>query len=171
MGKNWAIFQKSAKGQEAIATRSTALGPKLRSLLILIDGRRSFDELAKVAQGLGGDPEALMAQLESEGFIEPVSAQAMAETMPAALAPDPESEAADSGRPRVPLVQAQRFAARYLTDLMGPGAEAMCMRIEATRTPQEFRAAVRHVEKMLRDVMGPGQAARFVNEVENQRPT
>ena len=120
MGKNTAIYQKSAKGQEALATRSPALGPKLRSLLILVDGRRSFDALAQVVQGLGGDPQALIAQLESEGFIEAVSAQAMAETMPAPLAPDPVPEAADSGRPRIPLAQAQRFAARYLTDLMGP---------------------------------------------------
>jgi hypothetical protein len=171
MAKNAAIFQKSAKGQEAIATRSSALGPRLRSVLIMVDGRRSAEELAPVIQGMGGDPKALLEQLESEGYIVSVAPQAMAETVPAPLLPEAGPDAGpESGRPRVPLAQAQRFASRLLTDMLGPDAEQLCMRIEGTRNDQEFRAAVRRVEATLRDAVGPAQAARFVSEVEALQP-
>jgi hypothetical protein len=65
-----ATYHKSEKGLEAIATRHHgALTPRQRSMLILIDGRRSYVQLARMAQVLG-DPEQLMAQLEAAGYIE-----------------------------------------------------------------------------------------------------
>ena len=48
-----AIYQKSGKGAQAISTRQHGLTPKQRSMLILVDGKRSFEELAKLAAMLG----------------------------------------------------------------------------------------------------------------------
>ena len=41
------VYHKSAKGAEAIATRQHGLSPKLRSMLILIDGKRTDGRLLK----------------------------------------------------------------------------------------------------------------------------
>lgn len=173
-----AIYHKSARGMDAIATRTAGLTPKMRSMLILINGRRPFEELALLGQGLG-DPEWLMAQLEADGYIEPGTMKAGPPTEPAPLlaaagpAPlGPSSAPAPLGPLdlHVPLDQAQRHAVRKLNDLLGPTADDLCARIEGTRTPQEFRAAIRRTESVLRAVVGPELAAQFVSEVESQRP-
>lgn len=178
-----AIYHKSALGSEAIANRSAALTPKQRSMLILINGKRDFTELAHLGQGLG-EPEQLMAQLEQLGFIEAESALASAPTEPAPLAPSEPplppaggKAPARSGPPSLsptqlalPLPQAQRFAVRRLNDLLGPAGEDLCMRIEAARTPQEFRAAIRRTETILREVVGPQLAEQFLSDVEQHRP-
>ncbi|QJW84767.1 hypothetical protein HK414_17215 [Ramlibacter terrae] len=172
-----AIYHKSAKGAEAIATRNAALSPKQRSMLILINGKRPISELAALGQGLG-EPEHLIEQLADDGFIETASPTANAPTEPAPLMPasGPERSAGPPSRPplgptelAVPLPQAKRFAVRRLNDMLGPTAQDMCIRIEAARTPQEFRAAIRRTETILREVVGPQLAQQFTSDVENQR--
>ncbi|MDB5753183.1 MAG: hypothetical protein JWP65_3604, partial [Ramlibacter sp.] len=79
-----AMYHKSARGAEAIATRNAALNLKQRSMLILINGRRPFAELAHLGQGLG-DPEVLITHLAEQGLIEAASAHSSAPTEPAPL--------------------------------------------------------------------------------------
>jgi hypothetical protein len=59
---------------------------------------------------------------------------------------------------------------RRLTDLLGPGAEPLCLRLEKTRSAQEFLALVRSAEGPLRQALGAQAAARFVQEVESLQP-
>lgn len=176
-----AIYHKSVRGAEAIATRTAALAPKQRSMLILINGKRRFEELVQLGQGLG-DPELLMAQLQEQGLIEPEPSSAAAPPGPAPLpagsSPAAAAEAARAARPPpldpnqlgVPLPEARRFASRRLTDLLGPTGEDLCMRIENAKTPQDFRAAIRRTEAVLREVLGPEPALQFARDVENLRP-
>jgi hypothetical protein len=171
-----AIYHKSPRGAEAIATRNATLTPNLRSMLIMVDGRRPYAELAKLGAGLG-DPDWLLEQLAGEGFIETGAPRAGPPTGPAPLrpvtapAPLPAATALAPTELNVPLDQAQRFAVRRLTDLLGPTGQDLCVRIEATRSAKEFRAVIRRTETMLREVVGPELAARFVSEVESQRPS
>ncbi len=167
-----AIYQKSAKGAEAIATRSAALAPKQRSLLIFVDGKRTCEELMRMAQGLG-DPEELMGHLVAGGFVEAMGGVKPASGTPAAPAPAasaPPATAPAAPRPAVTLAQAQRFASRRLTDLLGPEAESLCLRIEATRNAQEFQAAVARAEGMLRQFRSAQVADRFAADMQTQRP-
>ena len=105
-----ATYQKSPKGAEAIATRSAALAPKARSMLILVDGKRSFAELARLGQMLG-DPERLLQDLSEQGLIEPAGGgerrAAGAASSPGATSPA-QAAAAAPAHPPVPLAQAQR---------------------------------------------------------------
>jgi hypothetical protein len=163
-----ATYHKSALGAEAIATRSGALSPKLRSMLILIDGKRGFEELAKLG-AMFGDPAQLMAQLAEQNFIEPVASSAAAPHR-GAVVPDTGPDSTTTTVTRVTLQEAQRFAVRLLTDMLGPAAEDLCMRIEATRTPQEFLAAVRKAESMMRQFGNPERAERFAAQMESHKP-
>lgn len=165
MPQNRVTYQKSAKGSQALASRDPALTPKLRSLLILVDGKRGPAELEKVAAALG-DPGQLVAQLESLGFVEPSTQQAAQKAPPGPAAP----AAAPDGVPTVPLKDAQRFAVRRLTDLLGPAAESLCMRIESTRTPAEFAQAIQRAETLLRDFGGASLAESFSREMQAHRP-
>lgn len=170
MNKN-AIYHKSAKGVEAIATRQHGLGPKQRSMLILVDGKKGFDDLAKLS-GMLGDPAQLLEELEAGGFIEPASGGAAAAAMPAASAAVPVTAPSPlaSVPPVISLPDIKRLAVRKLTDAMGPMAEELCLRLESARTPAEFQAAVARAEGILRQVRGPATAAAFVAEIAAQNP-
>jgi hypothetical protein len=168
-----AVYHKSARGSEALAKRDPALTPKLRSTLILVDGKRRFDELAKVAQVLG-DAEQLLSALADLGFIEPVAGGVPEPvTMPTPIdvagpasvpAPPP------SQYPAVPLAEAKRFAVRRLTDLLGPTGEDLCLRLEGARNAQEFMAVIHRAEGVLRDFGGARLAAQFATDIEAHRP-
>jgi hypothetical protein len=64
------IYRKTAKGQGEIETRVHRLAPRFRSLLILVDGRRTDDELMRLVPQFG---ETALAALAEGGFIEPIS--------------------------------------------------------------------------------------------------
>lgn len=68
MTMNTSIYDKTAKGKEEIATRKYQLAPRLRTLLVLIDGRRTEDELLRNVAGLGLGASAL-AELLEHGYI------------------------------------------------------------------------------------------------------
>lgn len=79
------IFDKTDKGREEIATRKFQLAPKMRTLLVMIDGKQSVDELLQKIGGLGFTPESL-TDLMANGFIHQVAVIESA----AAPAPIPE---------------------------------------------------------------------------------
>ncbi|MDB5858010.1 MAG: hypothetical protein JWQ76_1699 [Ramlibacter sp.] len=184
-----ATYHKSPRGAEAIATRHGELTPRQRSMLILINGRRSYDELAQLGQMLG-DPERLMEQLEQSGFIEPGEPRPGPPSAPAPLLPvwghsgwgqmsgPAPLGGGDSSYPgftadpidhEVPLDQAQRFAVARLKDMLGPAADDLCVKLQAATTAPEFTAAVRNTEAILRAMVGPELATQFTREVESQR--
>jgi hypothetical protein len=153
------VYHKSAKGTEAIATRQHGLmTPKLRTMLILIDGKRSLEDLAKLSQG---DTEQLLEQLLDQGFIEPVAAPESSAPPPLASAP---------ARHATTLAEAQRFAVRKLTDIMGPNAEDLCLRIEAARNVHDLQKAVAKAEGTLRQFVNSQSAAEFMADIQAHMP-
>ena len=66
------VFDKTPAGREEIATRKQHLATRLRTLLLLVDGKRNTAELMASVAGLGLDEKALVQLLE-EGFIQPSS--------------------------------------------------------------------------------------------------
>jgi hypothetical protein len=164
------VYHKSAKGSEAIATRQHGLSPKQRSILILIDGKRGFDELAKLSSALG-DTEQLLGQLLEQGFVEPVAASAGAA---AAAAPSPSAAGKPAAAPAAKgasLIDAQRYASRRLFDLLGPSSEPACLRIEAARNAQDLQSAIKLAEIMVNDVRSGKVAAEFAAEMQAHMPS
>lgn len=62
------IYDKTAKGREEIATRRYQLAPRLRTLLVMVDGHRPEDELLRNVAGLGLTADA-MQELLAQQFI------------------------------------------------------------------------------------------------------
>ncbi|MGE0497114.1 MAG: hypothetical protein AB7I35_19830 [Ramlibacter sp.] len=79
------VFAKTETGQLEIKTRALGLTPKLRSVLIMVDGHRTGADLAALT---GPDLPAVMAQLIAQGCVEAVSV-ASASAGPAAAATEP----------------------------------------------------------------------------------
>lgn len=63
-----AVFEKTDKGREEIATRKHQLPLRMRSLLLLVDGKQNGQELLDKVTGSGLDSESL-AELLRDGYI------------------------------------------------------------------------------------------------------
>lgn len=153
------IYRKTAKGYAEVATRALKLAPRFRSLLILVDGRRTDEELATLMPTAG-----VLDALAAGGFIETV-AVTDEKPRPRSPAPDPEVAAAAAPVPLAPspedLVRLRREAVRALTDLIGPMAEPLAIRIERTATVEEFRAAIEVAAQVVANSRGRQQASAF----------
>jgi hypothetical protein len=62
-------YDKTDKGREEIATRKYQLAPRLRTLLVMIDGKQNADDLLKKVTALGLGEQQLSELLE-QGFIQ-----------------------------------------------------------------------------------------------------
>lgn len=62
------VLDKTEKGRDEIATRSHHLASRLRTLLLLVDGKTSSDHLLKTVSGLGMTSQDLQ-KLIDQGFI------------------------------------------------------------------------------------------------------
>jgi hypothetical protein len=190
------IFRKSAKGQEAFSSRQSGLPPKLRSLLILVDGKRPVSELAKMAL-VPAELDPMLDLLEAEGYIESdsrpraafqdtatVPQPLMKASGPAPLSPSGGSptDAPDAPAPAPPpasapapvtpvtLAQAKQLAARLVTSSLGPVGEELCIRIEASRTLADYTAAVKRAYSVIREVRGGAAATQFGQQIEANLP-
>jgi hypothetical protein len=112
------VYRKTERGLAEIATRQYKLAPRLRSALVVVDGKRSDLELASM---IAGEPQETLQALLEAGFIE-LAGDAPAE--PAALAapagpverpPRPPEPAAAPVTPEVPAA-----AARAIDDAAVP---------------------------------------------------
>lgn len=63
------IYRKTPKGVAEIETRAHGLAPRIRSTLILVNGKRDADDVAALVAQPADDT---LRQLASSGFIEAV---------------------------------------------------------------------------------------------------
>ena len=160
------IYRKTAKGHSEIETRSHRLSPRLRSALIMIDGRRSDDDVRKLIPQQADETLQLLGE---QGFIEiigitqdapphrPVSSGAAprpAEAAPSPVAPRP----AQPAPPPRDFEATRAQAVRLFTDMVGPMAEALAIKMERARSPEEFRPLVQTAQRIIGNARG-GQAA------------
>jgi hypothetical protein len=159
------IFRKTAKGQTEIETRVHRLTPRLRALLILVDGKRDSGALAALVPQ---QFDALIDELAAQGFIEGVRETAAAVAAPA---PAPAAPAAPPGAPAASsspdFVALRREAVRALTDAVGPAAETVAMRMERSRSLEELRPLLSQAAQVIANMRGSAAAnayaARFLS--------
>jgi len=165
------LFRKTAKGQTEIETRAHRLAPRLRGLLILVDGKRDEVALAALVPAPQG-AETLLAELVSQGFVEALPA---AEAPPALPRPQPPRPAPAPTPAAAPVVlggddfaTVRRSAVRALNDELGPAAETLAIRIERARSMAELRPllvqAAQAVANMRGRAAAEAYAARFLAE-------
>lgn len=189
MDKN-TLLVKTDKGRDAMARRLPELGPRLRSMLILVDGKRSAAELDQLGAGLGGGA-SLLEQLLSHGWIAPhdpngpsfqntaplVDGPSSAAPAPAAAAvavPAPAPQAPAAAPPLaasvLPFVEARRLVVRFINDAAGPMGELTAIRVESCKTAAELQAQLPRVRDALQNYRGAATVQRFDQEVVPQLP-
>jgi hypothetical protein len=163
-----AVIAKTDAGREALTSRPAGLTPRLRSLLIMVDGKRTVGELDKM---LGGDGSAapLLDQLLAQGWVQTTG------PAPATVAPrvaTPSKSASSAAAPSVlalgdiwPLSDARRRTVRFINDQLGPVGEPLAMLLEACKTASELQAALPRVRDGLKNFKGSATVQRFEDEI------
>lgn len=167
MDKN-TLFVKTDQGRDALTSRPPGLGPRVRTLLIMVDGKRPVAELDKLAGG-EGSAAPLLEQLVAAGWVAPVQG-ATVETSAtvAAAAEAPAAEAVTL--PPLPFSEARRMMVRFLNDQLGPMGEPLAMRLEACKTPVDLLTVLPRIRDGLSNLKGPATLQRFDQELVARLP-
>jgi hypothetical protein len=141
------LYKKTPKGEEEIKARAAKLPPKLRTMLILIDGSKTRNQLNGVAKQLGiGDD--YLKQLEEQGLIN-------GETHATASPP---------GTPSAPLDeferfrQAQRFMNQTAVNALGMRSFFFTLKLEKCSTRSELADLLDDYAKALTKGAGAEEA-------------
>jgi hypothetical protein len=155
------IYRKTDQGQDEIDTRARRLAPRLRSALIMVDGKRTEDELRKL---IPQQPDETLQALTEQGLIEvaqvtharpapprPEAAAApIADTVPAPLSPNFET--------------LRRDAVHTLNELLGPMAETLAMKMEKAVSLGELRPLLETAVTVIGNARGGAAAAKFATK-------
>ncbi len=150
------VLSKTQKGAREIETRENKLDPRLRALLIMVNGKATAGELAKKF-GQIDDVLPMLQRLSAQGFIE-VGGGVSAAARPASGAGYVSPAAADSP---AHLQQAKIVLCTELRNLLGPDGDVVTEKIEACRSMSEVRDYFGQNREMLDDWLGKSKGARF----------
>ncbi len=165
------VLVKSPKGNDEVVTRKHGLSPRIRQLLILIDGHRSFAALSKL---LGAkEAVAYAIALESEGFVARVSLPTAASALHGhdhamdteLAAVTPASRPSPSVAPAADFATMRHRIERLLHETLGPFADDISVRVEKARTVQDLRDLQQSIVLIVEAVRGKTAAAEFLQKV------
>jgi hypothetical protein len=142
------IFHKTPKGDEEITRRSYGLAPRARSLLIMVNGKTTGEELRKRGEALGGGIDLFQILVEGS-FIEPI---ASAVDTPASPAPAQFGSAHE---------EAVKFASHFIVEALGPAYDELGGRVEACRDPAKLLPLLEGVREVIEGNAGKKKAEAF----------
>ncbi len=169
------VYSKTPRGIAEISLRSAQLPVTARRVLIMVDGKRTVDDLSILVKP--GEIDRIIATLEGGGLIQRVSHQGALDVptingretdsvLPSALSGPNTTGGFDDREPNpITLEEVKRRAVRGLNDRLGPEAEALSIRIEKCRTIEEFRYCVRDAERFISMVLGPNVAQEYLRSL------
>lgn len=136
------VFAKTPKGQDEITSKAGGLTPRVRRVLIFVDGKRPVEELRSMLQS--DDLQNTLGMLEEDGYIEvrniingAGAARPAAEPLPSITA----FRELPATRDPVSLQQARNFMANTLNAFVGSlGSSSLLDRIDAAEGHRELRA-------------------------------
>ncbi|MBL0920331.1 MAG: hypothetical protein IBJ14_16650 [Hydrogenophaga sp.] len=162
------VFFKTDQGREALSSRPAGLGPRLRSLLIMVDGKRSVGELDKLL-GSEGAAAPLLEQLVVQGWVEaeasaPVAVPAVSPAAEGLVTlPPPSGDA-------LPFPEARRLVVRFINDQLGPMGEPLAIKVEGCKSAADLLAALPRIRDGLRNFKNAATVAQFDQDVVPRLP-
>jgi hypothetical protein len=165
------VYSKTPRGIAEISLRSAQLSMTTRRVLIMIDGKRTVDDLSMLVKP--GEIAGVIATLEGSGLIQRVSHQGALDVptingreiesaLSASAGPNTSGELDERDATPITLEEVKRRAVRGLNDRLGPEAETLAIRLENCRTIEEFRNHVREAERFISMALGPAAAQDYL---------
>ena len=151
------LYIKTAAGAHEVKLRSKALPPRLRTMLIMVDGTRSLSQLHDAANTLAAPPDFLRTLLQM-GLVE-IRAAASAPAAAAAevAAPDVELPSTDGERFRA----AQKLMNDAVVDALGLRAFFFTLKLEKAGTCADLRRLLPDFTKAVAKGSGDEKARGF----------
>lgn len=144
------FLDKTSKGRDEIAQRRHLHSPRLRALLLLVDGRRSREALAGLVTGI--DIDAGLRLLLEQGFIHQVSAlsteQEVAEPAGQHSPEDVQSEQDE------PLLALHRFYADTIRRILGMRGFFLQRQLDRATSLEDIRALAQPYLEAVRKAAG-----------------
>lgn len=152
------IYRKTDKGRAEIETRAYRLPPRLRSALIVVDGQRNDDDLAKL---IVQQPAETLLSLLTDGFVEVIGSTSTKPAIAASAAAKAPSTPA-SAAPLSSFADFRRDAVKSLVDHVGPMmAEGLALRMEKAPDRVSLKPLLDVAQQLIRNNRGTAQAADF----------
>lgn len=154
---------KTAKGREEIEHRRFKLASKMRTLLILVDGTRSLEELTNDGRRLGAPEDALIL-LMKEGFVAPVTGAvaSVVEPVPGPAPGGSDAATDEFGRFRA----AQQFMNNTAVDNMGGLKKfTFTLKLERCSVRQDLANLLPDYEESLTKAIGRDAAGVLVGRL------
>lgn len=155
---NTCVYDKTEKGREEIATRKYQLPPRLRTLLVMIDGRNPLDTVLKNIAGLGLNGESVNLLVANE-YIHLVSGGEAAnepEHTPAAARPALR-RTANGARPRPSVLRSVDPGDAGADAGASPGAAAPAIAADtaaAVDEAEQYRAVYEFFNQTIKSTLG-----------------
>ena len=161
MNEGQMVYKRTSQGETELMARRSDLGPVLNSLLVLVNGKTTREDLMTVVTRLGA-PANSLSMLEVGGYIQPLNARGA----PAALTPG------DSPNAEVTLTDTERRAKLY-QHLIGAAKQHLGlagfiyhMKVEKAVTLQDLSDLVGPLGKAIAKAKGKDAANVFLKIVQ-----
>lgn len=183
------IFVKTEKGSLEISSRVIGLSPRLRQLLILVDGKRTADALVDMLPAM--EVKAHLTEFEALGLIAPIASTSaaipnsdfgqLASGNSSVVMDRAEEHAVDALVPVLTQADSPAIApstrvisdpraeimrvSRLITETMGPNADSFAMRVEKCKNMQELRELIPQAMSLVEAVGGSRMLATFTRKL------
>lgn len=161
------FVDKTDKGSTVVKSRDRELSPRLRSMLIMADGRQTVAQLQSAAAQVGA-PDDFLQTLLGLGLVQlrtVVSSRAGSSTRasePAPSAPAPQPVAApagDAADTASRLRAAQKFMNDAVADALGVRAVFFTLKLERCFTREDLQALLPEFTRLMAKAKGEAVAA------------
>lgn len=138
-------YDKTEKGREEISSRKFHLSPKLRPLLVMIDGKHSSEELLNRLSAIGLNHDHL-AELIAAGFVEETKAINVNPTLATATLESDQTKPSPSSVQFSPMDKQHAMVAlrQFFTDSiktnLGLRGFTLQLRVERADTLDDFKS-------------------------------
>ena len=165
--KSGDIYRKSAKGLDEIQNRTHRLAPRLRQVLIMVNGKKALGALAAEASALG-DIAQYLTELEAQGFIEETSNDSAsrnnAPVAPSMAGSDTgtHAETAPLGSDRADFDTLRSYLAKSLLDNLGSFAAEKLDNLRRCKHMWQLQGQIEECAKAIESAAGKEKASQFV---------
>jgi hypothetical protein len=165
--KSGEIYRKSAKGLDEIQNRTNRLAPRLRQVLIMVNGQKALGVLAAEASALG-DIAQYLSELEAQGLVEKISDDPMPRSnAPAAPLlpggnPRTQAEPAPSGADPADFDALRSYLAKSLLDHLGSFASEKLDNLRRCKHMWQLQGQIEECAKAIESAAGKEKASQFL---------
>ena len=165
--KSGEIYRKSAKGLDEIQNRTHRLAPRLRQVLIMVNGKKALGALAAEASALG-DIAQYLSELEAQGFIENTSTgSALRNDTPAGSARADvdvriQAQAGAPGADPADFDALRSYLAKSLLDNLGSFAAEKLDNLRRCKHMWQLQGQIEGCAKAIESSAGKEKASQFL---------